>query len=76
MIAAFIQEFGGQDILAAPVDKGFNRLAWLFPYLVGATGAAMVGFVAFRWSRLPRRPAAGAVARRRRRPAAAVEAGR
>ena len=26
--------------LASPIDKGFNRLAWLFPYLVGATGAA------------------------------------
>ena len=53
IIAAFIQEFGGQDILSAPVDKGFNRLAWLFPYLVGASGAAMIGFAAVKWSRLP-----------------------
>jgi cytochrome c-type biogenesis protein CcmF len=51
VIAAFIEEFGGQDILSAPVDKGFNRLAWFFPYLIGATGAASVAFVAFRWSR-------------------------
>jgi cytochrome c-type biogenesis protein CcmF len=51
VVAAFIQEFGGQDILAAPVDKGFNRLAWFFPYLIGATGAASVALVAFRWSR-------------------------
>ena len=42
MIAAFVEDFGGEDILAAPIDKGFNRLAWLFPYLVGATGAASV----------------------------------
>ena len=53
IIAAFIQEFGGQDILSAPVDKGFNRLAWLFPYLVGASGAALIGFAAVKWSRLP-----------------------
>ncbi len=51
VIAAFVKEFGGQDILSAPVDKGFNRLAWLFPYVIGATGAASVAFVAFRWSR-------------------------
>jgi cytochrome c-type biogenesis protein CcmF len=51
VIAAFVQEFGGQDILAAPIDKGFNRLAWFFPYLIGATGAASIAVVAFRWSR-------------------------
>jgi cytochrome c-type biogenesis protein CcmF len=51
VIASFVKEFGGQDILSAPVDKGFNRLAWLFPYLIGATGAASVALVALRWSR-------------------------
>jgi cytochrome c-type biogenesis protein CcmF len=51
VIAAFVKEFGGQDILSAPVDKGFNRLAWLFPYAIGATGAASVALVALRWSR-------------------------
>ena len=49
--ASFVQEFGGQAVLAAPIDKGFNRLAWLFPYLAAA--AALVGIVltARRWSR-------------------------
>lgn len=49
--ASFVQEFGGQAVLAAPIDEGFNRLAWLFPYL--AAGAALVGIVvsARRWSR-------------------------
>src|SRR6476659_4345301 len=61
VIAAFIQEFGGEYILSAPLDKGFNRLAWMFPYLIGATGAAMVGFAAFRWSRLPHDKATDAV---------------
>ena len=62
VVAAFIKEFGGEDILASPVDKGFNRLAWLFPYLIGASGAAMVGFAAFKWSRLPNEEPDGAAA--------------
>ena len=35
----------------SPIDKGFNRLAWLFPYVVGAGGAVAIGFAAIRWSR-------------------------
>ena len=44
-------DHGGQDILAAPIDQGFNRLAWALPYVFGVTGAAMVGLVALRWTR-------------------------
>jgi cytochrome c-type biogenesis protein CcmH/NrfF len=47
----YIEKYGSQEPLASPIDKGFNRLAWLFPYLIGATGAACLGFVAFRWTR-------------------------
>jgi cytochrome c-type biogenesis protein CcmF len=50
IVDAFVGEFG-QDILMAPIDRGFNRLAWLFPYLVGAGGAVVIGFAAIRWSR-------------------------
>jgi cytochrome c-type biogenesis protein CcmF len=53
IIATFIQEFGGQDVLSSPVDRGFNRLAWLFPYLLGGSGALMIAFAAVKWSRLP-----------------------
>ena len=49
--AAFVKEFGGEDILTSPIDRGFNRLAWFLPYAVGATGALAVGLVAMRWSR-------------------------
>jgi cytochrome c-type biogenesis protein CcmF len=49
--AAFVELFGSQDVLTAPIDKGFNRLAWLFPYLLGTTGALTAAIVAFRWSR-------------------------
>jgi cytochrome c-type biogenesis protein CcmF len=47
----FIAQYGSQEPLGAPIDKGFNRLAWLFPYMVGASGAVGVAFVALRWSR-------------------------
>jgi cytochrome c-type biogenesis protein CcmF len=55
--AAFVQEFGTQAVLAAPIDRGFNRLAWLLPYLVGLAGAAALGFGAIRLS--SRKPAPG-----------------
>ena len=38
-------------MLGAPIDKGFNRLAWLFPYAVGAAGMVLAAAMAFRWSR-------------------------
>jgi hypothetical protein len=49
--AAFVAAYGGQHVLTAPIDQGFNRLAWLFPYMIGITGATVAGVVAFRWSR-------------------------
>jgi cytochrome c-type biogenesis protein CcmF len=52
--AAFVAWHGGQDILTAPIDKGFNRLAWLFPYVIGVTGAVTIGLVARHWSRSDR----------------------
>ena len=49
--AFYISKYGSQEPLSSPIDKGFNRLAWFFPYLIGATGAASIAIVAFRWSR-------------------------
>ena len=49
--AYYIAKYGSQEPLASPIDRGFNRLAWFFPYLAGATGAAFIAVVAFRWSR-------------------------
>jgi cytochrome c-type biogenesis protein CcmF len=51
VIASFVRDFGSEAVLGAPVDRGFNRLAWLFPYLVAAL--ALVGIVVTtrRWSR-------------------------
>jgi cytochrome c-type biogenesis protein CcmH/NrfF len=50
IIQAFIAKHGGQEILGAPLDTGFNRLAWLFPYLLGGTGIVAVGFAAVKWT--------------------------
>jgi len=40
-----------EEVLGAPIDKGFNRLAWLFPYLAGVTGAIVIGLSAMKWTR-------------------------
>jgi cytochrome c-type biogenesis protein CcmF len=53
IISHFIAQFGGQQFLRSPIDKGFNRLAWLVPYGVGAIGLVVVGMTARRWSRHP-----------------------
>src|SRR4030095_9196021 len=49
--AYYIAKFGSQEPLASPIDEGFNRLAWFFPYLIGATRGAGGAGGAFRWSR-------------------------
>ncbi|MCC7416698.1 MAG: cytochrome c biogenesis protein CcsA [Acidobacteria bacterium] len=51
IITWFTTTYDSQEMLGAPIDEGFNRLAWLLPWAVGVTGAAMVGFAAVRWSR-------------------------
>ena len=51
VVNAFVSEYQSQAVLAAPIDEGFNRLAWLVPYAIGATGLLLAGVVAVRWSR-------------------------
>jgi cytochrome c-type biogenesis protein CcmF len=53
IISHFIAQFGGQQFLRSPIDQGFNRLAWLLPYGVGAVGLVAVGMTARRWARHP-----------------------
>jgi cytochrome c-type biogenesis protein CcmF len=53
ILAVFVHDHGGEDILARPTDRGFNRLAWLLPYGVGLIGMVIVGGIAYRWSRRP-----------------------
>src|SRR5690606_34328426 len=51
IVATFVREEGGQHVLGAPIDEGFNRLAWAFPYAAGAAGVILIGALAVRWSR-------------------------
>jgi cytochrome c-type biogenesis protein CcmH/NrfF len=51
IIQAFVQRYGSQQVLAAPIDKGFNRLLWIVPYAAGAASVLVVGGIALRWTR-------------------------
>lgn len=51
VFAYFVAKYGSQEPLGAPIDEGFNRLAWLVPYLLGGGGALAVGLAATKWSR-------------------------
>src|SRR6266550_4396456 len=59
IIAAFVQDFGSQAVLTAPIDRGFNRVAWAFPYVVGIAGLIAILVTARRWSGGPRFATAG-----------------
>ena len=59
IIAAFVSDFGSQAVLTAPIDKGFNRVAWAFPYVVGIVGFIAIVVTARRWSSGPSLAVAG-----------------
>ena len=54
----YIEKYGSQEPLAEPLDEGFNRLAWAFPYVIGGGALLLVIAIARRWSR-PRAAVAG-----------------
>jgi cytochrome c-type biogenesis protein CcmF len=51
IIDHFVAQWGSQEVLAAPIDEGFNRLAWVLPYAAGLVGIVVVAGTAVRWSR-------------------------
>ena len=57
----YVEKHGSQEGLAEPLDEGFNRLAWLFPYMLAATGAIAMGGAVVRWTRDGQEPDSGAV---------------
>jgi cytochrome c-type biogenesis protein CcmH/NrfF len=59
IIDAFVKDFGSQAVLTAPIDRGFNRVAWLFPYVIGVTGLLAIVVTARRWASAPKVAAAG-----------------
>jgi cytochrome c-type biogenesis protein CcmH/NrfF len=53
IIEYYVNKYGSQEVLASPIDKGFNRMAWLLPYVAGGVGIVVVGGMALRWTRRP-----------------------
>lgn len=51
ILVHFTALYGGTHFLGAPVDEGFNRLAWLLPYGVGALGLVTISMIARKWTR-------------------------
>jgi cytochrome c-type biogenesis protein CcmF len=51
IIAIYVKDFGSEGILMRPINRGFNRLVWLAPYIIGVLAFVAVGFTARRWAR-------------------------
>ena len=60
VLAAFVADFGSEDILMRPRNRGFNRLAWMLPYMLAGAGLVMIVINARRWSQKPAAALAGA----------------
>ena len=48
ILASFVDQFG-PTVLAAPTKTGFDRVAWITPYLVFALGMLAAIFFVSRW---------------------------
>jgi cytochrome c-type biogenesis protein CcmH len=48
ILASFVDQFG-PTVLAAPTKTGFNRVAWIAPYLVFILGILAAVFFVNRW---------------------------
>jgi cytochrome c-type biogenesis protein CcmH len=51
VLQAFVQKYGA-TILAAPTTTGFNRVAWVMPYLALAVGLSLAIFFIRRWGKM------------------------
>jgi cytochrome c-type biogenesis protein CcmH/NrfF len=60
-LQAFVQKYG-TTVMAAPTKTGFNRVAWIMPYLVLVLGLALVTLIVRAWRSRPLELPVGAVA--------------
>lgn len=51
-LQSFVQKYG-TTVIAAPTDKGFNRVAWIMPYLALLAGIGIVVFIVRTWRSRP-----------------------
>jgi len=52
ILQSFVQKYG-PTVLAAPTKTGFNRIAWVMPYLALLAGLIGVGYVVRIWRSRP-----------------------
>lgn len=52
VLQGFVQKYG-TTVMAAPTDKGFNRVAWIMPYLALALGLITVSLIVRAWKNRP-----------------------
>ncbi len=52
ILQGFVQEYG-PTVIAAPTTKGFNRLAWIMPFVVLALGITFVTYIVRAWKNKP-----------------------
>ena len=57
---AFVQKYG-PTVLAAPTTAGFDRTAWIFPFVAFGLGVTAVVFVVRAWRKRPAPAAAGGI---------------
>ena len=53
VLQSFVQKYGA-TILAAPTTTGFNRVAWIMPFLALAAGLSVAIFFIRRWGKMRR----------------------
>lgn len=61
VLQGFVQKYG-TTVMAAPSKTGFNRVAWITPYLALVLGITLVIFIVRAWRNRPLVLPAGAVA--------------
>ncbi len=52
ILQSFIRDYG-TIVLAVPTNTGFNRLAWIMPYLALVIGITLAVFIAWAWRKRP-----------------------
>jgi cytochrome c-type biogenesis protein CcmH/NrfF len=52
VLQGFVQEYG-PTVIAAPTATGFNRVAWIMPFLVLALGIAFAVYIVRSWKNRP-----------------------
>ncbi len=52
ILQGFVQEYG-PTVIAAPTATGFNRVAWIMPFLVLALGMALAVHIVRSWKNRP-----------------------